>query len=176
MQFLPRTNTSRLIHTQFKGFPLPNGLYCIDNNIEKTNHILALAVENKMRCYFIEIYSDIDFASLKFGQRLLEDSKYLKMEFDSHTRLMIFTNADKQWVEDLMIKIEADFVITDVVEDCSSKEHILDVTEYAYSLTENVMTPKKSRKGKRFTGSDLTPREKEFSLAFTLSAEIIRPS
>ena len=143
MQFLPRTNTSRLIHTQFKGFPLPNGLYCIDNNIEKTNHILALAVENKMRCYFIEIYSDIDFASLKFGQRLLEDSKYLKMEFDSHTRLMIFTNADKQWVEDLMIKIEADFVITDVVEDCSSKEHILDVTEYAYSLTENVMTPKK---------------------------------
>ena len=176
MQFLPRTNTSRLIHTQFKGFPLPNGLYCIDNNIEKTNHILALAVENKMRCYFIEIYSDIDFASLKFGQRLLEDSKYLKMEFDSHTRLMIFTNADKQWVEDLMIKIEADFVITDVVEDCSSKEHILDVTEYAYSLTENVMTPKKSRKGKRFTGSDLTPHEKEFSLAFTLSAEIIRPS
>ena len=172
MQFLPRTNTSRLIHTQFKGFPLPNGLYCIDNNIEKTNHILALAVENKMRCYFIEIYSDIDFASLKFGQRLLEDSKYLKMEFDSHTRLMIFTNADKQWVEDLMIKIEADFVITDVVEDCSSKEHILDVTEYAYSLTENVMTPKKSRKGKRFTGSDLTPHEKEFSLAFTLSAVV----
>ena len=89
---------------------------------------------------------------------------------------MIFTNADKQWVEDLMIKIEADFVITDVVEDCSSKEHILDVTEYAYSLTENVMTPKKSRKGKRFTGSDLTPQEKEFSLVFTLNAEIIRPS
>ena len=172
MNFLPRTNTSRLIHTQFKGFPLPNGLYCIDNNIEKTNHILALAVENKMRCYFIEIYSDIDFASLKFGQRLLEDSKYLKMEFDSHTRLMIFTNADKQWVEDLMIKIEADFVITDVVEDCSSKEHILDVTEYAYSLTENVMTPKKSRKGKRFTGSDLTPHEKDLSLEFTLSAVV----
>ena len=176
MQFLPNTNKSRLIHTEFKGFPLHDGLYCIDNNIEKTNHILALAVQNKMHCYFIEIYSDIDFASLKFGQRLLEDSKYLKMEFDSHTRLMIFTNADKQWVEDLMIKIEADFAITDVVQDCSSKEHILDVTEYAYSLTENVMTPKKSRKGKRFTGSDLTPQEKEFSLVFTLNAEIIRPS
>ena len=81
--------------------------------------------------------------------------------------------SSNEWVNQ---KIGADFVITDVVEDCSSKEHILDVTEYAYSLTENVMTPKKSRKGKRFTGSDLTPQEKEFSLVFTLNAEIIRPS
>ena len=175
MKFLPNTNKSRLIHTEFKGFPLHDGLYCIDNNIEKTNHILALAVENKMRCYFIEIYSDIDFSNLKFGKRLPDDSKYLKMEFDSHIRLMVFTHLTKEWVEDLMTKIEADFVITDVV-DCSDTESILDVTEYAYSLTENVLSPKKARKGKRFTGSDLSPHEKEFSLAFTLSAEIIRPS
>lgn len=172
MNFLPQTNRSRLIHTEFKGFPLRDGLYCIDNNIEKTNHILALAVQNKMKCYFVEIYSELDFSDLKFGKRLPDDSKYLKMEFDSHTRLMIFTNADKQWVEDLMIKIEADFVITEVIQDCSSNESILDVTEYAYSLTENVLTPKKSRKGKRFTGSDLTPHEKEFSLTFTLSAVV----
>jgi hypothetical protein len=39
-----------------------------------------------------------------------------------------------------------------------------------------VLTPKKSRKGMRFTGSDITPREKEFSLAITLNDEIIRPS
>ena len=148
----------------------------IDNNIDKTNHILALAVNNKMSCYFVEIYSDIDFSNLKFGKRLPDDSKYLKMEFDSHIRLMVFTHLTKEWVEDLMFKIGADFVITDVIQDCSDAESILDVTEYAYSLTENVLTPKKSRKGKRFTGSDLTPHEKEFSLAFTLNAEIIRPS
>ena len=176
MQYFPNTNKSRLIHTQFKGFPLRDGLYCIDNNIEKTNHILALAVHNKMSCYFVEIYSDLDFSELKFGKHLPDESKYLKMEFDSYIRLMIFTHAAKEWAEDLMIKIGADFVITDIVQDCSSTESILDVTEYAYSLTENVLTPKKSRKGKRFTGSDLSPREKEFSLAFTLNAEIIRPS
>ena len=176
MKFLPNTNKSRLIHTEFKGFPLRDGLYCIDNNIDKTNHILALAVNNKMSCYFVEIYSELDFSDLKFGSRLPDDSKYLKMEFDSHIRLMIFTHATKEWVEDLMLKIGADFVITDVIQDCSDAESILDVTRYAYSLTENVLTPKKSRKGKRFTGSDLTPREKEFSLAVTLNAEIIRPS
>jgi hypothetical protein len=176
MKFLPNTNKSRLIHTEFKGFPLSDGLYCIDNNIDKTNHILALAVNNKMSCYFIEIYSDIDFSELKFGQRLPDDSKYLKMEFDSYIRLMVFTHLPKEWVKDLMVKIGADFVITDVVQDCSDAESILDVTRYAYSLTENVLTPKKSRKGKRFTGSDLSPREKEFSLVFTLNAEIIRPS
>ena len=98
------------------------------------------------------------------------------MEFDSHIRLMVFTHLTKEWLEDLMFNIGADFVITDVIQDCSNTESILDVTRYAYSLTENVLTPKKSRKGKRFTGSDLTPHEKEFSLAFTLSAEIIRPS
>lgn len=69
MNFLPQTNRSRLIHTEFKGFPLRDGLYCIDNNIEKTNHILALAVQNKMKCYFVEIYSELDFSDLKFGKR-----------------------------------------------------------------------------------------------------------
>ena len=172
MNFLPQTNRSRLIHTEFKGFPLRDGLYCIDNNIEKTNHILALAVQNKMSCYFVEIYSDIDFSELKFGKRLPDDSKYLKMEFDSHIRLMVFTHLTKEWLEDLMFNIGADFVITDVIQDCSNTESILDVTRYAYSLTENVLTPKKSRKGKRFTGSDLSPHEKEFSLTFTLSAVV----
>ena len=95
MKFLPNTNKSRLIHTEFKGFPLRDGLYCIDNNIDKTNHILALAVNNKMSCYFVEIYSDIDFSNLKFGKRLPDDSKYLKMEFDSHIRLMVFTHLTK---------------------------------------------------------------------------------
>ncbi|WP_185937523.1 hypothetical protein, partial [Acinetobacter baumannii] len=142
------------------------------NNIFKASTVLGLALEKKQSCYVFEIYSDnLDYFTSKLKQ-LDSEAKYLKLEIESHIKLMIFTTKAKAEVLDLMTSINPDFILLHLFDDL--KRDAVTVAGIAYNLAENFLVPKAARKEKQFSGSDLTEDEKKFALEFELTPRVVR--
>ena len=96
----PTTNKSLLVQDYYKGLPLlPNKQYR-DNNINKANSILALALEKRHNFYYYEVYDKVTFT--RFSMSLTKkDAKahYLQVVSGSHIKLVIFTSLNSDTVE-----------------------------------------------------------------------------
>ena len=170
-QFTPTTNKSVLVYNQFKGFPLESGKTYRENNINKANSILALAVQNGHNAYLFEIYEDINTQKITDSFKQIDPTfKYLKLVLDSHIQLLLFTRLNEEL---------ATTIIWNNTEDYGLKESIADVKNNAvqaagitYQLAQHYLTPKQARKQKQYCGSDLTHEEKSFSLMFELTPKV----
>ena len=96
-QFTPTTNKSVLVYNQFKGFPLESGKTYRENNINKANSILALAVQNDHNAYLFEIYEEINTQKITDSFKQIDPTfKYLKLVLDSHIQLLLFTRLNEE--------------------------------------------------------------------------------
>lgn len=168
--FIPTTNTSSLVYGKYKGFPLLNGKAYRPTSLEKISSILAMALEDQSSCYDVEIYHDVDGFSNKLKQTD-PDATYLKVNLNSHVRVLVFTKKSEDEVTAFIDSISDDYNFYSVIKNVA--EETVQTAKIAYSYAEHYLIPKPSRKFKQFSGSDLTAEEKDKSIVFELQPKIV---
>jgi len=173
--FMPTTNKSVLVYGEYKGFQLPQGKSYRPTNLDKTNSILALAIQNKQNAFLFEVYEYMSMQKITDAFKQIDPTfKYLKLVLDSHIQLLLFTRLDEEQTVTIIWNNVDEYGLKNSIIDV--EKNAVEVASVAYSLAEHYLVPKHAKKAKQYAGSDLTQDEKDFSVIFEVKPTIVRPS
>lgn len=165
------------IQGYYKGLHLPSYIQYDPNNIKKANSVLAIAFKEQHQLYEFELPINTDFNQFGSYNLYLKDlsAKFLwKLVKNDHYNLCIYTHLDIDAALKCVGKLNADYTLNKHIADIEA--NAVEAALTTYNLAVKDLTPKKNKKSKRLSGSDLTEEEKMMSLEFSLTPTIVRPS
>ena len=164
------------IQGYYKGLHLPSYIEYDPHNMQKANSILAIAFKEDHQLYEFELPLGTKFDQFGSYKLYTKDpsAKFLwKLVKNDHYNLCIYTHLDIDAALKCAGKLNADYTFSKHIADIES--NAVEAALITYNLAVKDTSPKKSKKSKRLSGSDLTEEEKMMSVDFVLSP-IVRPS
>lgn len=178
--FMPTTHKSVLVYGEYKGLQLPQGRSYRPTNLDKVNSFIALGIESQHNCYSFEIYDEEflkNWESFKGAVKKLDSTaRLLKVSLISHIKVVVFTKAKEEELINTFEKYTDtdDFALQTSIANIA--ENAPEAALIAYELAEHYLVPKRAKKDKQMTGTDLTEEEKLMSVVFVLKPNIVRRS
>lgn len=160
-EYLPTFNKSLIITGEFYGVNL--GMDCFrENNIRRVNSLVALALRNKYKGYIFEILDD-ELLNESLRKFTALEIKYAKLKLPSLSYLLVLNNPKfkEADITGIINENSSEFFLTESFCLANDTEDLEEILLKCYQLSKHITFPKRAKKEKQFTSSDLTVEEKE---------------